>query len=77
MEVAAHLSTTGHHGVNVDDKLGTAVETDRYEMGDNLPNVAEIELEMDFSTGRLLASVQNGDGGEPGEHLGRQRAEVL
>ena len=44
--------------------LGTPTEKDRYEMGKDLPRIAEIKLEADDATGRLLATVQNGDGGE-------------
>lgn len=45
-------------------KLGTPTSEDRYELGKDLPRIAEIKLEMDDATGRLLATVQNGDGGE-------------
>jgi len=45
-------------------RLGTPAEKDRYEMGKGLPRIAEIQLEMDVRTGRLLATVQDGDGGE-------------
>jgi prolyl oligopeptidase len=44
--------------------LGTPTEKDRYEMGKDLPRIAEIKLEADDATGRVLATVQNGDGGE-------------
>jgi prolyl oligopeptidase len=44
--------------------LGTPAEKDRYEMGKDLPRIAEIKLAADDSGGRLLAIVQNGDGGE-------------
>jgi prolyl oligopeptidase len=44
--------------------LDTPTESDRYEMGRDLPRIAEIKLETDDATGRLLATVQNGDGGE-------------
>lgn len=43
--------------------LGQPVEQDRYELGRDLPRIAEIQLEM-HASGRLLATVQNGDGGE-------------
>ena len=45
-------------------KLGTPTEADRYEIGKEFPRIAEIQLDMDRRTGRLLATVQNGDGGE-------------
>jgi prolyl oligopeptidase len=44
--------------------LGTPTDQDRYEMGKDLPRIAEIKLEADDATGRVLATVQNGDGGE-------------
>ena len=37
---------------------------DRYELGKDFPRVAEIEFEMDNASGTLLATVQNGDGGQ-------------
>jgi prolyl oligopeptidase len=44
--------------------LGSEPQSDRYELGKDLPRIAEIRLELDASSGRLLASVQKGDGGE-------------
>lgn len=44
--------------------LGGDVAKDRYELGKDFPRVAEIGLELDPSSGRILATVQNGDGGE-------------
>jgi prolyl oligopeptidase len=44
--------------------LGTPTEQDRYEIGKGFPRIAEIQLDMHRSTGRLLATVQRGDGGE-------------
>ncbi len=44
-------------------ELGKPVSGDRYELGKELPRIAEILLETD-RRGRLLASVQNGDGGQ-------------
>jgi prolyl oligopeptidase len=43
-------------------QLGQPVAKDRYEMGKDLPKIAEILLAAD-ERGRLVASVQNGDGG--------------
>src|SRR5262249_48065425 len=43
-------------------QLGTPLEKDRYELGKDLPKIAEIILEAD-KRGHVLASVQNGDGG--------------
>ncbi len=44
--------------------LGTPTEEDRYEIGKEFPRIAEIQLEMDRSAGWLVATVQDGDGGE-------------
>lgn len=44
--------------------LGSDPKTDRYELGRELPRIAEIRLELDLGSGRLLANVQKGDGGE-------------
>ncbi len=49
--------------------LGRPVTEDRYEIGRDFPRIAEIELEMDDRTGRLLATVANGDGGEYALHV--------
>jgi prolyl oligopeptidase len=45
-------------------ELGSPTEKDRFELGKDLPRIAEIKLEADDATGRVLATVQNGDGGE-------------
>ncbi|MGE0787649.1 MAG: prolyl oligopeptidase family protein [Sandaracinaceae bacterium] len=45
-------------------QLGTEASADRYELGRDLPRIAEIQLDMHVASGRLLATVQNGDGGE-------------
>lgn len=45
-------------------RLGTAPQTDRYELGADLPSVAAIRLRRQPETGRVLAWVQNGDSGE-------------
>ncbi len=44
--------------------LGTSTDSDRYELGKDLPRIAEIKVTLHAASGRLLASVQNGDGGE-------------
>jgi len=44
-------------------ELGKPAANDRYEMGKDLPRTGEILLETD-RRGRVLASVQKGDGGE-------------
>jgi len=45
-------------------QLGKSTEEDRFEIGNGLPRIAEIELQMNSKSGHLLATVQNGDGGE-------------
>ncbi len=50
-------------------RLGTPVSEDRYEIGRDFPRIAEIQVQMHNASGRLLASVQNGDGGEFEIHL--------
>jgi len=45
-------------------ELGTSTEKDRYELGKDLPRIAEIKVWMHNSTGQLLCSVQDGDGGD-------------
>jgi prolyl oligopeptidase len=42
--------------------LGKPATTDRYELGKDLPKIAEIQLAAD-ARGRVLATVQNGDSG--------------
>jgi prolyl oligopeptidase len=44
--------------------LGSSTESDRYELGKDLPRIAEIKVTLHAESGRLLATVQNGDGGE-------------
>jgi prolyl oligopeptidase len=50
-------------------ELGTPTDKDRYELGKDLPRIAEIKLEMDGATGRLLVAVQDGDGGRFAHYL--------
>ena len=45
-------------------KLGTPTASDRYELGQGFPRVAESQIEIDDRTGYALATVQFGDGGE-------------
>ena len=49
--------------------FGTSTDRDRYEIGKDFPRIAEIQLDMDLPTGRLLATVQDGDGGEFAHYL--------
>jgi prolyl oligopeptidase len=50
-------------------KLGTPTSEDKYEIGEDSPRIAETELKIDPRTGRLLATIQNGDGGEFAHYL--------
>jgi prolyl oligopeptidase len=50
-------------------KLGTPVAEDRYEFGQGLPRIAEIELQASPDRQHLLAAVANGDGGEHAYYL--------
>ncbi|HMO87303.1 MAG TPA: prolyl oligopeptidase family serine peptidase, partial [Lacipirellulaceae bacterium] len=50
-------------------QLGTPTADDRYELGRDSPRIAETELKVDVRTGRVLATIQNGDGGEFAHHL--------
>lgn len=43
--------------------LGSSPDSDRYELGKDAPRIAEFRLETHPPTGRVLASVQDGDGG--------------
>ncbi|HWB08141.1 MAG TPA: prolyl oligopeptidase family serine peptidase [Pirellulales bacterium] len=45
-------------------RLGTPTEKDVYEIGRDFPRIAEVELETSGDGRWVLASVQNGDGGE-------------
>lgn len=49
-------------------ELGTSPKDDRFEMGKDLPRIAEIQLDID-KAGRVLATVQKGDGGEFAHYL--------
>ena len=50
-------------------ELGTPAAKDRYELGKDLPRIAEIKVQMHNASGRLLCTVQNGDGGEFANYL--------
>jgi prolyl oligopeptidase len=50
-------------------RLGTPTSADQYELGRGFPQIAEIQLVMNDASGRLLATVQEGDGGEFAHHL--------
>ncbi|MCO6455286.1 MAG: S9 family peptidase [Pirellulaceae bacterium] len=50
-------------------RLGEPTERDRYELGEDLPRIAEIQLDADQRTGRVIATVQDGDGGQFAHYL--------
>lgn len=50
-------------------KLGSDTASDRYEIGKEFPRIAEIELTLHPQSGRLLATVQEGDGGKFSHHM--------
>ncbi|MBK7403208.1 MAG: S9 family peptidase [Phycisphaerales bacterium] len=49
--------------------LGTPTDKDRYEAGKDWPRIAEIQLEVNPADGKVLATVQKGDGGEFAVHV--------
>ena len=49
--------------------LGTPAERDRYEIGNDFPRIAEIQLDASGDGRFVLANVQNGDGGEFSQFL--------
>ena len=55
--------------------LGTPTETDRYELGKDFPKIAEIDLRIDRASGRVLCTVQDGDGGEFSHDLRTRKGE--
>lgn len=44
-------------------RMGTSPEKDGYEIGKDFPRIAEINLESDMDSGKILATVQYGDSG--------------
>ncbi len=50
-------------------QLGKPESEDRYELGKELPRIAEIQLAAHAPSGRLLVTVQKGDGGEFSHYL--------
>ena len=50
-------------------KLGTPTEQDTYQIGKGFPKIAEVMLELSPEGRHLLATVQNGDGGEFAHYL--------
>lgn len=49
--------------------VGAAQETDRWEFGQGLPKIAEIELDLDDASGQLLVTVQDGESGNFAHYL--------
>jgi prolyl oligopeptidase len=56
-------------------KMGTSPEEDRYEIGKDFPRIAEIKLEGDERTGRVLATVQYGDSGRFAHYVRTMRVQ--
>jgi len=50
-------------------RLGTPTEEDTYAIGEEFPNIAEIELDVSDDGRLFLATVSNGDGGEYAHYL--------
>jgi prolyl oligopeptidase len=50
-------------------KLGTPISEDKYELGKDLPRIAEIVLEKSQKSPWILATVANGDGGDFAHYL--------
>ena len=50
-------------------RLGSDSSSDRYELGRDLPRIAEVRIDVDARTSRVLVSVQNGDGGQFAHYL--------
>jgi len=50
-------------------RIGTATETDTYEIGRDFPKIAEIELHEEEDGHWIMARVANGDGGEAAYYL--------
>jgi prolyl oligopeptidase len=50
-------------------QIGTKTETDGYELGKDLPRIAEIALDAKVDGQWILAEVKNGDGGEVAYYL--------
>ncbi len=50
-------------------RIGTPPESDRFELGNDFPRIAEIEFEMHDATGQLLVTVQDGDSGRFAHYL--------
>ena len=50
-------------------RMGTESRADTYSLGENFSRIAEIQLQQSAAGGYILASVQNGDGGEYAHYL--------
>jgi len=49
--------------------VGTDPKSDRYEIGKDFPRIAEVQMAVDHPTGRVVCTVQEGDGGEFSHYL--------
>ena len=49
--------------------LGEDPSADRFELGEDFPAIAEIQVAVDARSGRVLATVQEGDGGKFAHYL--------
>jgi prolyl oligopeptidase len=58
-------------------QLGQPLTSDRYEMGQDLPRIAEIQLAAEPSSGQVLATVQYGDSGRFAYYLRNSAANWL
>jgi len=56
-------------------ELGKDTAADRYELGKDFPRIAEIRVYVDAPSGRVLVSMQRGDGGEFEHHLRSKKGE--
>jgi prolyl oligopeptidase len=56
-------------------RLGTPVSEDKYEMGKDLPRIAEISLQNSDDGQWIVASVANGDGGDYAHYLRKASGE--
>jgi prolyl oligopeptidase len=50
-------------------KIGTPISEDKYELGKDLPRIAEIMLDRSDNSAWILATVANGDGGDFAHYL--------
>jgi len=56
-------------------RIGTSPDEDRYEIGKDFPRIAEIKLQADTRSGRVLATVQYGDSGRFAHYVRTMRVQ--